>query len=136
MNTYNWYSHLIKPSWAPAPWVFGSVWGVLYVLITISFGYVFFMFFKGQVPIYIVLPFILNLIFNFAFTPIQFGMKNNYLAAVDIILILATLVWAMVAIFGYANWITYIQIPYVLWVSIATVLQLSIVYLNRKNPVT
>ncbi len=73
----------------------------------------------------------LNLIFNFAFTPLQFGLKNNILAAVDILLVLITLVWAMKTIYPYKKWITYIQIPYLLWVSFATILQLAITYLNR-----
>jgi len=79
----------------------------------------------------VALPFLLNLIFNFAFTPIQFGLKNNYLAALDILLVLATLIWAMAVIYPHARWIAYIQIPYLLWVSFATVLQLTITYLNR-----
>lgn len=71
-----------------------------------------------------------NIIFNLAFTPLQFGLKSNLLAAIDILLVLATLVWAMVAIYPYAKWITYIQVPYLLWVSFATMLQLTITYLN------
>ena len=86
---------------------------------------------QKQIAFTIVLPFILNLIFNFAFTPLQFGLKNNLLAAIDILLALGTLIWAMVAIYPHARWITYIQIPYLLWVSFATVLQLTITYLNK-----
>jgi benzodiazapine receptor len=131
MNTYIWYSHLIKPSWSPPAWLFGPVWTFLYILIAISFGKVFFMAWKKEIAVMVVLPFVLNLIFNFAFTPLQFGIKNNLLAAIDIILVLVTLIWAMIAIYPYARWITYIQIPYLLWVSFATVLQLTITYLNR-----
>jgi len=130
MPTYEWYQQLIKPSWSPPAWLFGPVWSVLYILITISFGKVFFMAWQKQIAFIVVLPFILNLIFNFAFTPIQFGLQNNLLAAVDILLVLGTLVWAMIAIYPYASWITYMQIPYLLWVSFATVLQLTITYLN------
>ncbi len=79
----------------------------------------------------VALPFILNLIFNFVFTPIQFGLKNNFLAAADILLVFGTLIWAMVSIYPHARWIVYIQIPYLLWVSFATVLQLTITFLNR-----
>ncbi len=79
----------------------------------------------------VALPFILNIIFNLAFSPIQFTLQNNFLAALDILLVLVTLIWAMVAIYPHAPWITYIQIPYLLWVSFATVLQLTITYLNR-----
>jgi tryptophan-rich sensory protein len=131
MNTYNWYSQLLKPSWAPPSWLFGPVWSVLYIMIAISFGKVFMLAYQKQLPFIVVLPFVLNLLFNFIFTPIQFGLKNNALAAVDILLVLVTLIWAMIAIYPYVKWITYMQIPYVLWVCLATVLQLSITYLNR-----
>lgn len=131
MNTYNWYSQLIKPIWAPPGWLFGPVWSVLYVLIFISFGKVFIMAWQKQISFIIILPFILNLVFNFAFTPLQFGLKNNLLSAVDVLLVLSTLIWAMAAIYPYSKWITYIQIPYLLWVSFATILQLTITYLNR-----
>jgi translocator protein len=130
-NSANWYQQIIKPSWSPPSWLFGPVWTFLYILIAISFGKVFLMAFQKKIPAIIVLPFILNLIFNFSFTPIQFGLKNNYLAALDILLVLATLIWAMLAIFPRARWITYIQIPYLLWVIFATVLQLTVTYLNR-----
>ncbi len=131
MNTYNWYSKLIKPPWAPSPWVFGPVWTFLYILIAISFGTVFYMLYKGEIVFLIALPFILNLIFNFSFSIFQFKLKNNLLAAVDIILTLITIIWAMAAIFPHAQWIAYIQIPYLIWVSIATLLQLNITYLNK-----
>lgn len=131
MNTYNWYSQLIKPSWSPPSWIFGPVWTFLYVFIAISFGKVFLMGWKKEIGFIVVLPFILNLIFNFAFTPLQFGLKNNLLAAFDILLVLGTLIWAMVAIYPHMRWITYIQIPYLLWVSFATVLQLTITYMNK-----
>ena len=131
MNHYNWYSQLIKPSWSPPAWLFGPVWTFLYVLIAVSFGKVFLMFFQKKVSFIVILPFILNLIFNFAFTPLQFGLKNNFLSAVDVILVFGTLIWAIIAIYPHTRWVAYIQIPYLLWVSFATVLQLTITYLNK-----
>jgi len=131
MNNYNWYSQLIKPSWSPPAWLFGPVWTFLYVLIAVSFGKVFLMFFQKKISFIVVLPFILNLIFNFAFTPLQFGFKNNLLAAIDVVLVLSTLIWAIIAIYPHVRWVAYIQIPYLLWVTFATVLQLTITYLNK-----
>lgn len=131
MNTNNWYSQLIKPSWSPPSWLFGPVWTFLYILIIVSFGKVFIMTWQKQVPFIVALPFVLNIIFNLSFTPLQFGLKNNLLAGVDILLVLITLIWAMVAIYPYLHWATYIQIPYLIWVSFATVLQLTITYLNK-----
>jgi len=130
-NAYNWYSQLIKPSWSPPAWLFGPVWSFLYVLMAVSFGRVFYMVWQRKIGFMIVLPFILNLIFNFSFTYLQFGLRNNILAAVDVLFVLATLIWAMIAIYPHARWITYAQIPYLLWVSFATVLQLTVTYLNR-----
>ena len=131
MSTYNWYSRLKKPSWSPPAWLFGPVWTFLYILIFISYGKVFLMFWDKEIALIILLPFILNLIFNFSFTSIQFGLKNNLLAALDILLVLGTLIWAIMAIHPYANWLAYIQIPYLLWVSFATTLQLTVTYLNK-----
>ncbi len=130
MNIPAWYSQLIKPSWAPPSWLFGPVWTFLYVLIAISFGKVFLMAWKKEIALMVALPFLLNLIFNFAFTPLQFVLKSNLLAALDILLVLGTLIWAMLAIYPYARWIAYIQVPYLLWVLFATILQLTITYLN------
>ena len=130
-NTYNWYSQLLKPSWAPPSWLFGPVWSFLYILIFVSFGKVFWMAWEKKLPWFVVLPFVLNLFFNFIFTYIQFGLKNNLLAALDIALVLGTLVWAMVDIYPYAKWITYIQTPYLFWVAFATILQFTITYLNK-----
>lgn len=130
-NAYNWYSTLIKPSWAPPSWLFGPVWTVLYSIIAVSFGTVFYKAFTKQIPWIVALPFVLNLVFNFAFTPIQFGLKNNLLAAIDILLVLGTLIWTMTAIWPHMRWVVYANIPYLLWVSFATILQLTITYLNK-----
>lgn len=131
MENFVFYQELIKPTWSPPAWVFGPVWSVLYLLIAISFGKVFLMFWKKEISWIIALPFILNLVFNFLFTWIQFGLKNNYLASIDIILVLATLIWAMIAVWPYARFVALMNIPYFLWVSFATILQLTITFLNK-----
>ena len=133
-DTYNWYSTLIKPSFAPPSWLFGPVWTVLYAIIAVTFGTVFYKAFTGQLPWMVALPFALNLVFNFAFTPLQFGLRNNLLASIDILLVVGTLVWALVVLWYAApelRWAVYANIPYLLWGSFATVLQLSITFLNR-----
>ena len=131
MDTYSWYSKLIKPSWSPPSWLFGPVWTMLYIIITLSFGTVFYKVSTKELPWIFMLPFALNLLFNFLFTTLQFGLKNNLLAALDILLVLATLLWALIMIYPKIPWVTYVNIPYLLWVCFATVLQLTIAYLNR-----
>jgi tryptophan-rich sensory protein len=128
--TYTWYSTLIKPSWAPPAWLFGPVWSVLYAIIAVSYARVAWLWLKGRVSTSVVAPFALNLVFNFAFSPIQFGLQNNLLASVDILLVLITIIWGMKAIYRHERWIAYAQVPYLAWVSFATVLQLTITYLN------
>lgn len=130
MDQTNWYLELIKPTRAPPSWIFGPVWTFLYILIIISFGKVFLMALKNEIPKSTTIPFILNIIFNLAFTPIQFNLQNNILALIDVILVLITLIYAMKIIFPYKRWITYAQIPYLLWVSFALFLQFTITILN------
>lgn len=130
MNASDWYQTLIKPSWAPPNWVFGPAWTFLYTIIFISFGFVFYQAYLGKLNFSSILPFLLNLIFNFSFTYFQFGLRNNLLASIDIILILSTLIWALLSIFPHYRWVAFINIPYLLWVTFATCLQLTITYLN------
>jgi len=103
----------------------------LYTIIAISFGAVFYKAFTKQIPWIVALPFALNLVFNFFFTPIQFGLKNNLLASLDILLVVGTLIWALVAVWPHMRWVVYANIPYLLWGTFATVLQLTITYLNK-----
>lgn len=124
------YATFLKPTWAPPAWLFGPVWSVLYTIIAFSFVFVFYKAYHKDIPRKIVMPFVLNLIFNFAFTPIQFGLQNNLLASLDIILVLITLVWALKAIWPHHKWVSLVNIPYLLWVSFATILQFTITVLN------
>ena len=130
MEQYAWYAALAKPAWAPPSWLFGPVWTVLYAIITVSFGYVFYQTLLGKLPFWVALPFFLNVIFNIAFTPLQFGLQNNLYASIDVVLVVITLVWALWAIYPYAAWVTYANIPYLMWGLFATALQLTITYLN------
>lgn len=130
-NTQIWYQSLIKPQWAPDPSIFGIVWPFLYAIIAVTFGTVFYKAFTKQIPWLVALPFALNLVFNFAFTPIQFRLQNNLLAALDILLVLGTLIWALFAIWPHMRWVALANVPYLLWVTFATVLQLTITIMNR-----
>ncbi len=128
-----WYAQQVQPFFAPPASVFGPVWAVLYVVIAVSFGHVLLQYLKRRLPLAVLLPFVLNLLVNLAFTPIQFGLKNNALASVDILLVLGSLIWAMAAIWRRARWVALVNMPYLLWVVFATLLQLSITWLNRGS---
>ncbi len=132
MDAYKWYQQLAKPSWAPPSSVFGPVWSVLYIIIFASFGYVFARVATRELPWIVAVPFAINLIANFAFSPLQFVLRNNLLAAIDIVVVLITLIWAMIAIWPHMRWVAFINIPYLVWVSFATILQINITLLNAK----
>ena len=131
MKSYQWYQTLRKPSWAPPQWLFGPVWTFLYIIITASFGYVAYQTTQGTLAFAVLLPFIVNLIFNLAFTPIQFGLKNNFLAMLDILAVLGTLIWALLTIYPLVHWVVFANIPYLLWTTFASVLQITITILNK-----
>lgn len=129
-TTYTWYNTLIKPDWAPPSWLFGPVWSVLYLIIFITYGAVLYAVYKKKLSPHILVPFAFNLVSNFSFTYFQFWLKNNILATLDILLVVATLVWVFMVIHKKMRWIMLANIPYLLWVLFATVLQITITYLN------
>lgn len=131
-NSYkSYYATLRKPSWAPPARVFGPVWALLYLLIVVSFGTVFMGVFQNQIPPIVLLPLVLNLAANLSFTWIQFALRNNFLAALDSVVILGTLKWSMWLAYPYTPLAVWVLVPYLLWIAFALILQISITYLNR-----
>jgi len=129
MNT--WYESLAKPAWTPAPAVIGTIWTVLYPVIFVTYGYIVVRALGGTMPRSVLVPVAINLAANFAFTPIQFGLRNLPLASLDILIVLATIVWSIVLIWPHSRAAAIALMPYLAWVATATVLQLSITLLNR-----
>ena len=131
-STQEWYALLEKPWFAPPAGVFGPVWSVLYVLIIISFGFVFLNVIRKRWPAKIAVPFAINLVANLLYTPFQFGLRNNVLALLDILIILVTIAWMVREVWPRARWIAWMQLPYALWVVFACILQMSITWLNFR----
>ncbi len=127
-----WYDSLIKPSWTPEPSTIGLVWQCLYPIILITFVFIFAQAIRKKIPWMVALPFAINLIANIAFTPIQFGLRNLPLAAVDIVIVWATIIWMIAVSWKHYRWVAIAQVPYFIWVSIASVLQLSITWNNWR----
>lgn len=135
--TYN--SALVLPSWAPPSSLFGPVWSVLYIMIIISYGAVV----KTQIidplraghgvtsaNLLFILPFVINIVANVLFTYFQFGLKNYSLALVDILIVLVTIIWTMYLLWSSHKMLFRMQVPYLLWVSFATVLMWSVWRMN------
>ncbi|MCB9806020.1 tryptophan-rich sensory protein [Candidatus Nomurabacteria bacterium] len=129
-NTYQWYQVLEKPFFAPPSWAFGLAWGIIYPLIAIAFIFLIIGVAKKRIPQKLFWLLIINMIGNFIFSPIQFGLQNNVLAMIDILLIITTLAIFEIKIWKYSKVIFWLLIPYLLWGAFATVLQISITFLN------
>jgi len=130
MAWMEWHDSLAKPSWTPAPGTIGLIWQILYPIIVVTFGFVFLQAMRRKVPWQVALPFAINLVANLIFTPIQFGMRNLPLASLDILIVWGTIVWMAVVVWRHYRWVAVAQVPYLVRVSIATVLQLSITVTN------
>src|SRR4051794_19334956 len=106
----------------PAPSTISLIWMILYPIILISFGFVFVQAARKKLPGTVAVPFALNLVANLLFMPIFAGLRNVPLAAADILIVWATLVWCVVAVWPHCRWVAVAQGPYFVWVSVATVL--------------
>ena len=126
------YKNYKRPPLSPPPYLFGIVWPFLYILIIISYGFVFYRIFRVDLVSWLAIPFAINLAANGLFTYFQFKIKNNFLAMIDILIVLITIVVTMILIWPYFHWIAYFQIPYLAWVSFATYLQIGVTVLNRQ----
>lgn len=124
------YTEIIQPTFAPPSWVFGPVWSFLYAVMAISFGRVTWGVFKRKFKVNSLIPIAVNLGSNLIWTPLFFGLKNFDLALADIIIVWGSIIWIMIHFWKKERWISYAQIPYLLWVSFASVLMTSIWFLN------
>ncbi len=131
MTWIDWYNSLAKPTWTPAPATISLIWMILYPIILVSFGFIFFQAFRGKVGWKVAVPFAVNLVANLLFMPIFAGLKNVPLACIDILIVWVTILWCVIVVWPHNRWVAVAQVPYLVWVSIATVLQMAITWANR-----
>ena len=121
----NWYSGLIKPSFNPPNWIFGPVWTVLYAFMGIVIGRAWHRGDTKGIKLFAV-QFILNLLWS----PVFFLMHQPLLALVIIITLWTMLIMCIRYWWRVDRLSAYLFVPYILWVSFATILNASIVLLN------
>jgi len=124
-----WYSTLNRPSFNPPNWVFGPVWTTLYILMGISLFLIWKQVQSKERNRAIVLFFV-QLLFNFVWSFFFFYFKMIGFALVDIILLWTSIVMMIILFYKIKPLAAYINIPYLLWVSFATVLNASYFFLN------
>lgn len=124
-----WYANLIKPSFNPPNWIFGPVWTLLYLLMGVGL-YLIYTSPSSAARTQALRLFMLQLLLNFAWSFLFFYFKSPLLAFIEIILLWITIILmirAFLQVYPGAGWL---QLPYLAWVSFASVLNFSIWYLN------
>lgn len=124
-----WYDALFKPVWNPPNWLFGPVWGVLYLLMAIAAWLVW----RTSGLAGAALPlglFVLQLVLNAAWSWLFFGRHNLGLAFAEI-LVLWVAILATIIVFWKVNPTSGILlVPYLLWVTFASILNFTLWRMN------
>ncbi len=124
-----WYIDIIKPVFNPPNYIFRPVWTVLYFLMGVSFYLIL------QVPKSVekskaIRLFFLQLTLNFAWSFLFFKYHLIGIACIEIILIWLAVLAMILQFYKVNSWAAKLQMPYLLWLSFATVLNISIWWLN------
>ena len=125
----DWYDTLNKPFLNPPSDIFTPVWTILYIMMALSL--IFYL--KGgnikekKTGLFL---FIIQLLLNFAWSGVFFGMQNIFLALIVIILMWLFILFTVIAFFKHSKLAAIMLIPYLVWVSFAFYLNLSFWILN------
>lgn len=125
----SWYQSIKKPSFTPPSWVFGPAWTILYLLM----GIALYLIWNSPHPLKktAIGLFIIQLVLNGLWSPVFFGLESPVLGLV-VIVPLWILIMICIRIFYPINkTAAYLMVPYLFWVSFATLLNASIWYLNN-----
>jgi len=125
----DWYTTLNKPIFNPPNWLFGPVWTLLFILIGLSFYFVWIENFGKQKKIAIGIysfQLILNLLWSFLF----FGLKKPFLALIEIFFLWMVIITNLIMFYKISKKAGLLLIPYLLWVTFAAILNLFIFVLN------
>ena len=125
-----WYPTLAKPAWNPPSVVFGPVWTLLYVLMSLAAWRVWR---RSEHPLArnTLAGFFVQLGLNALWSILFFGMRQPALAFAEIILLWLVLVWLQIRFAKIDLWAALCWLPYLAWVSFAAALNFSIWQLNR-----
>jgi tryptophan-rich sensory protein len=129
-----WFPTLVKPSFNPPNWIFAPVWSMLYIMMGIAAGLVWNRLELSNDKELVkksLLFFAVQLGLNALWSVLFFGLRNPMLALIEIVL-LWLMIYETYIKFGKIDKIAgYLFLPYLAWVSFATVLNASIWWLNR-----
>ncbi len=121
-----WYSQIILPSFNPPSWVFGPVWTILYVFMSVAVWLVW----NKTKDKKLIKIYFLHLFFNAVWSIIFFGFHRIGLALIDLMIILFFIILLMKNYFRISKLSFYLMSPYLIWTSYALVLNFTIFLLN------
>ncbi len=125
-----WYITLNRPSFNPPNWLFGPVWTILYILL----GFSFFLIWKqpaNKARNHAIWLFLVQLLLNFCWSLIFFYFNMIGTALIEIILLWINIIIMLVMFYKIKPLAAYLNFPYILWVTFATVLNAGYYFLNR-----
>ena len=126
-----WFGTLNKPSWNPPAYLFAPVWTMLYLLMGISLWLIW----KSNTPApqksNAIILFALQLFLNFWWSIIFFKFHSPALALADIILMLILILFTIISFSKISKPAAWLLVPYIAWVSFATILNYTIWMLNK-----
>lgn len=125
-----WYAQLNKPFFNPPDWIFGPVWTILYFLMAIAFYIVWDKDVKNKTKEQAIQIFLFQLALNLLWSLVFFGFQNPLLALVVIIALWLSIFMTIKYLYKLAKIAAYLLVPYILWVSFASILNFAIVILN------
>jgi translocator protein len=121
-----WYEALAKPPFNPPNWIFGPVWSILYVMIAVAGWRIWRMKQTGGA----MAVWWIQLGLNFLWSPVFFTVQSIGGALVVVLAMLASILAFIVLAWNRDRLSALLFIPYAAWVSFATLLNASILYLN------
>jgi len=125
-----WYASLKKPSFSPPNWIFGPAWTLLYALMGISAYLIWQQGIAKPAVRNALFIFTLQLILNFFWSFFFFKLQSPLHALIEILLLWVLILATIISFYQINKAAGLILIPYLLWVSFATLLNFYIVKLN------
>ncbi len=129
-NIPTWYAALNKPSFNPPNWIFGPVWTTLYILMGWAAYLISQKGWKNKEVKIALTIFIAQLALNILWSFIFFGQHLLLVAFIEIIILWLFILWTILKFYPLSKLAAWLLMPYILWVSFASFLNLSIWMIN------
>ncbi|MDI6851650.1 MAG: tryptophan-rich sensory protein [bacterium] len=125
-----WYKEINRPSFTPPSWLFAPAWTLLFILMGLAFYYVWLNNF-GHNRTLVIGIFALQLVLNLLWSLLFFGLRSPLTALIEIVVLWFVILLNIILFFRVSRVAGYLLVPYLLWVTFATVINLAIYLLNR-----